>query len=148
MCSGDRDNTLRDEGDEGWGTIRTIWAIAQPPGWNWSPYIADFLFPPQRLPPGHPNKNSDNRKIASAWGTMGRGNRALYGRSSLPLFPLLIVPLANSFFPLSRLPTKNTKGSLSNNDGDGYKNVTFKKSEFAQPQTYSISFPTSNVGKF
>ena len=63
---------------------------------------------------------------------MGRGNRALYGRG-LPF------PSSTShflFFPFSRLPTKNTKGSLSNNDDDRYKNVTFKKSEFALPQTF------------
>ena len=42
-------------------------------------------------------------------------------------------------------------GSLSNSDRDGYENVTFKKSEFALLKicrAYSVSFNSSNVGKF
>ena len=56
--------------------------------------------------------------------------------------------------PQSR--TQKTAGdllleSLSNSDRDGYENVTFKKSEFALLKicrAYSISFNSSNVGKF
>ena len=40
----------------------------------------------------HPNKNSNNRKIESVRGTMGRANRR-----ELLLFPLPIVPLAIFF---------------------------------------------------
>ena len=42
-------------------------------------------------------------------------------------------------------------GSLSNSDRDGYENVAFKTSEFALLKicrAYSISFNSSNVGKF
>ena len=49
-------------------------------------------------------------------------------------FPL-IVPRALSYFPSPQSPF-DTKGSLSNNDGDGFKLCS----------SYSISFNTSNVG--
>ena len=46
-------------------------------------------------------------------------------------------------------PISVTLGSLSNNDGDGYKNVTLKVNShrFKLYRTHSISFTSSNVGK-
>ena len=61
---------------------------------------------------GYPFKNSNNRKIESARGTMGRGKRR-EGLSSF--FPLPIVPRALSFF-LPSLPT--AQGGLCG--GDSY----------------------------
>ena len=45
--------------------------------------------------------------------------------------------------------THTSSGSLSNNDGDGYKNVTSKVNShrFKLYRAYSISFTSSNVGK-
>ena len=47
------------------------------------------------------------------------------------------------------VPISVTLGSLSNNDGDGYKNVTLKVNShrFKIYRAYSISFTSSNVGK-
>ena len=64
-------------------------------------FIAKQLSPPQRPPARHPNKNSNNQKIESARGTMGRGKR----RSFSSLFPLPIVPSALSFSFSPNLPT-------------------------------------------
>ena len=52
---------------------------------------------------GYPNENSNDQKIESTRGTMGRGKRRL-------LFPLPIEPRALSFSPLPSLPT--TQGGL------------------------------------
>ena len=51
-------------------------------------------------PARHPNKNSNNRQIESARGTMGRGKRR-----ELLLFPLPTVPRALSFSLSPVLPT-------------------------------------------
>ena len=93
------------------------------------------------------------KEISPAFKRTGRAERALvpvllrithHLRSwvlvSLPnLYPPcsfpLIVPRALSYFPSPQSPF-DTKGSLSNNDGDGFKLCS----------SYSISFNTSNVG--
>ena len=49
---------------------------------------------------GYPNKNSNNRKIVSARGTIGRGEKR-----ELPLFLPPILPRALTFFLLPSLPT-------------------------------------------
>ena len=49
---------------------------------------------------GYPNKNSNNRKIVSARGKMGRGKKR-----ELPLFLPPILPRALTFFFLPSLPT-------------------------------------------
>ena len=118
MCSGDRDNTLMQ-----WGTIRMICAIATARMKLKSIYRLS-PFPSAKALAEYPNKNSNNRKIASAWETMERGNHTLYGRGLSSSLSPSHRPPSTFFFPLSKLPTKNTKGSLSNNDGDAYKIVT------------------------
>ena len=62
---------------------------------------------PAEAPARYPYKNSNNRKIESARGTMGRGKR-WGGLSSF--FPLPIVPRALSFF--SPQPPHNTRRPL------------------------------------
>ena len=52
---------------------------------------------------GYPNKNSNNEKIESPRGTMGRGRMRKRGLSSL--FPLPIVPRAHSVSLSPVLPT-------------------------------------------
>ena len=60
------------------------------------PWVSKLLFPPQRLSLSIPMKKSNDRKIETARGTMGRGKRRL--RFSLP-----IDPRALSFSPLPSL---------------------------------------------
>ena len=63
---------------------------------------------PQRFPTGYPNKNSNNRKIESARGTMGRGKRRE------PLLSLLTFhfPSCPGSLFLSPQPPYNTKRPL------------------------------------
>ena len=66
------------------------------PGNEFGLEASSYLSPPhaQRLPLGNPvKKKSNNRKIESARGTMGRGKR----RELSSLFPLPIVPRSFSF---------------------------------------------------
>jgi len=72
--------------------------------------------------------------------------------ASLPLFSLPIVPLALSFFPSLQAPQEKRKRELKQQRRRRLQKRHLKKSEFALPQpsnrAYSISFPSSNVGKF
>ena len=85
-------------------------------------FIAKQLSPPQRPPARHPNKNSNNQKIESARGTMGRGKRrellfsfSPSNRAQRALFFFLPQPPYNAKRPLRGREAKqrNLKQSVS-----------------------------------